>query len=190
MFHRATPSKIRRAEHGSKGRIPSLSMSSLNDRGSEDEKTSTPGRKQKLPLADDVFQEPASTGKILVKGFKSKLATHSYDNPYEPMILANGMHIYPWDSDKIRNFLELEEDEEIDKPGAHEYVCNDKCSVRYLTLYDRLLQRLYSIRDKECEVIASMRLDPEAKAQMDEDLFGPVYADVLRTPPMMCVFFL
>ena len=100
-----------RPEAGKGKRIPSLSISKQAVQASDmsdDEKKSS----RSLPLADDVFQDPAS-GKFVVKGFKSKLNLTDEVRPYEVMQMSNGMYIYPWDSPRLKYFLEDDEDEDV-----------------------------------------------------------------------------
>lgn len=58
-------------------------------------------------------------------------------------------------------------------------------NIHHLIYVNRLLQRLAVVRYEECEVLACLRQDPVGKTQIDEEMLGPVYADKLRTPPMM-----
>lgn len=111
---------MHKTQSGSRSRLPSLNVE-LAKHSSGDKGKATP-RKQALPPADDVFQDVTPDGKFRVKGFKSKLAQQTNDDPYASMVLANGMYIYPWDPEGIRNFLESEDDHEEDQPGAHPYV--------------------------------------------------------------------
>ena len=156
-------------------------------RSSEDK-----GKATALPPADDVFQDGVTPeGKFLVKGFQSKLAQVSKDdNPYEPMVLPNGMCIYPWDPEAAKNFLELD-DHEDDNPGGHQSVYSSVlANVVDLNYWCRLLQKLAFLKDKECEVIACLRQDPTVSTEIDERMLGPIYNDKLRTPPMVYVIFL